>query len=70
MICTDLSNVLLNSTREACGETKERRQGERETCRWNEKVQLAVREKKLAFKRWQSEGNKKCTSSTERKIGS
>ena len=35
----------------------ERQQGgDRETWWWNEEVQLAVREIKIAFKRWQSEG--------------
>ena len=35
----------------------ERQQGgNREIAWWNEKVQLVVREKKLAFKKWQSEG--------------
>ena len=51
-----LSNVLLNSTREVCGETTGRRQRGRKRWWWNEEVQLAIREKKLAFKRWQSEG--------------
>ena len=50
------SNALLNSVREVCGETTGRRQRDRETWWWNEEVQLAVREKKSAFKRWQSEG--------------
>ena len=50
------SNALLNPAREVGGETTERRQRDRETWWWNEEVQLAVREKKLAFKRWQSEG--------------
>ena len=39
--------------------TVERQQGgDRETWWWNEEVQLAVRKKKLAFNRWQSEGTK------------
>ena len=45
---------------EVCGETTGRRQRDRETWWWNEEVQLhtavAVRELKLAFKRWPSEG--------------
>ena len=45
-----LSNALLNSAREVCGETTGKRQRGRETWWWNEEVQLAVREKKLAFK--------------------
>ena len=52
----DVSNVLLSSTREVCGETIGRRQRDRETWWWNEEVQLTVKEKKLAFKRWQSKG--------------
>ena len=47
---------MLNSAREVCGETIGRRQKDRETWWWNEEVQLAVREKNLAFKEWQSEG--------------
>ena len=53
-----LSNALLNSAREVCGETTGKRQRDRKTWWWNEEVQLAVREKKLAFKRWQSERTK------------
>ena len=49
------SNALLNSVREVCGETTGRRQRDRETWWWNEEVQLAVREKKLVFKKWQTE---------------
>ena len=43
-------NALLNSAREVCGETTWRtlRDG---TWWWNDEVQLAVREKELAFKR-------------------
>ena len=48
-------NTLLNSAKEFCGETTTGRQRGRETWWQNEEVQLAVREKKLAFKRWQSE---------------
>ena len=47
------SNALLNSAREVCGETTGRRQRDKKTW-WNEEVQPAVREMKLAFKRWQS----------------
>ena len=50
------SNALLNSTREVSGQKTGRRQRDRETCWWNKEVQLAVTEKKLAFKRRQSEG--------------
>ena len=53
------SNALLNSVREVCGETTGRRQRDRETWWWNEEVQLAVRVKKIAFKKWQSEGTEK-----------
>ena len=41
---------------EFCGETTGRRQRDRKTWWWKEEVQFAVREKKLAFKSWQSEG--------------
>ena len=53
------SNALLNSAREVCGKTTRRRQRDRETWWWNEEKQLAVREKKLPFKKWQSEGTEK-----------
>ena len=46
---------MLNSAREVCGETTRRRKRDRETWWWNEEVQLTVREKKIAFTRWQSE---------------
>mgnify|MGYP001798842386 CR=1 FL=1 len=49
------SNALLNSAREVFEETTGMRQRDRETWWWNEALQLAVREKKLEFKRWQSE---------------
>ena len=52
------SNALFNSAREVCGETTGRRQRDRETWWWNEEIQLTVREKKLAFKRWKSGGTK------------
>ena len=51
-----MSNALLNSARKVSGETTGRKQRDRETWWWNEEVQLAVREKKLAFTKWQSEG--------------
>ena len=64
------SNALLNSARKVCGETIGRRQRDRETWWWNEEVQLAVREKKLELKKWQSEGTEDVHEQyTERKIG-
>ena len=50
-------NALLNSAKDICGEIMGRRQ--RETWWWNEEVQQAVKEKKLAFKKWTSEGTEK-----------
>ena len=60
------SNALLNSTREVYGETTGRRQRERETWWWNDKVQLAVREKKH-LRGGKVKEPRKCTSSTEKK---
>ena len=45
--------------RKVCGETTGRRLRDRETWWWNEEIWLPVREKELAFKRWQSERTEK-----------
>ena len=60
-----LSNALFNSAREICGETTGYR--DRETWWWNEEVELAVREKKLALKKWQSKRNMEAHEQYRRK---
>ena len=47
------TNAVLDSAKEICGETKGGRQRYRETWWWNEEVQGAIKEKKMAYKRWQ-----------------
>ena len=61
-----VSDRLLNSARKVCGDRIGRKQRDRETWWWNEEIQIAVMEKKLAFKRWKEP--RKNLSNTGRKI--
>jgi hypothetical protein len=48
-----LSRNVMEAAKEVCGETTGHRRMKRETWWWNEVVQQAIQEKKLAFRRWQ-----------------
>ena len=51
-----LEKNMYDICKEICGETSGRRGRERETWWWNEAVQGVLKEKKIAFKRWQRSG--------------
>ena len=51
-----LEKNMFDTCREICGETTGRRGRERETWWWSETVQGVIKEKKIAFKRWQRSG--------------
>ncbi len=58
---TGLSNVVMETAKEVCGESRGQRHRERLTWRWCEEVQQAIKGKRDAYKRWQrerTEGNK------------
>ena len=52
----EFSNKVMDAAREVCGESKGRKHTERITWWWNEEVQEAIKNKKVAYKRWQREG--------------
>nr|CDJ92652.1 Endonuclease exonuclease phosphatase domain containing protein [Haemonchus contortus] len=47
------SKVILGCAKETLGETRDGLRGDKEAWFWNDEVQRVVREKKLAYKRWQ-----------------
>jgi len=53
---TDLEKIYVETGKEICGETTGHFRIKRETWWWNEKVQQAIGEKKVAYKKWQQNG--------------
>ncbi len=51
---TELSNAVMETAREVCGELRSQRHRERKMC-WCEEVQQAIKEKRDAYKMWQRE---------------
>ena len=47
-----LKTSVAESARKVCGVTRGQKRKERETWRWAEEVQLAVKNKKIAFREW------------------
>ncbi len=54
---TGLSNAVMETAKEVCGESRGQRHHERQTWWWCEEAQLAINEKRDAYKRWQRERN-------------
>jgi len=52
-----LKSAVLESAEEVCGRSKGGKRERKETWWWNEEVQLALKEKKEAFKKWQKNTN-------------
>ncbi len=52
---TGLSNAVMETAKEVCGESRGQRHHERQTWWWCEEVQQAIKEKRDAYKRWQRE---------------
>ncbi len=55
---TGLSNPVVETAKEVCGESRGQRHCERQAWGWCEEVKQAIKEKRDAYKMWQREKNK------------